>query len=60
LWSGRSTGQGVDVLPHDRRALAGLAQALLFEGGGADLEDHYLRVARRARAVVDRVFYGED
>jgi glutamate-ammonia-ligase adenylyltransferase len=59
LWSGRSTGQAVDVLPHESRNLAGLAAALRFDGSGGDLEDHYLRTARRARAVVDRVFYGE-
>ncbi|GMA25650.1 glutamate-ammonia-ligase adenylyltransferase [Luteimicrobium album] len=59
LWSGRPTGQAVDVLPHESRNLAGLAAALRFDGSGGDLEDHFLRTARRARAVVDRVFYGE-
>jgi glutamate-ammonia-ligase adenylyltransferase len=60
LWSGRSTGQAVDVLPHDRHDLAGLAAVLRFDGSGGDLEDHYLRVARRARGVMERVFYGEE
>ncbi|MFP3712675.1 bifunctional [glutamine synthetase] adenylyltransferase/[glutamine synthetase]-adenylyl-L-tyrosine phosphorylase [Puerhibacterium sp. TATVAM-FAB25] len=57
LWSGRSTGAQADVLPHDRQALAGIARLLGDVGGGADLEETYLRTARRARAVVDRVFY---
>jgi glutamate-ammonia-ligase adenylyltransferase len=57
LWSGRTTGAQADVLPHDRRALAGIARLLGDVGGGADLEETYLRTARRARAVVDRVFY---
>jgi len=60
LWSGRSTGQAVDVLPHVSHDLSGLAAVLRFDGTGVDLEDHYLRTARRARAVVDRVFYGEE
>ncbi|WP_425956822.1 bifunctional [glutamine synthetase] adenylyltransferase/[glutamine synthetase]-adenylyl-L-tyrosine phosphorylase [Xylanimonas sp. McL0601] len=58
LWSGRVTGTQTDVLPHDRRDLAGVARVLGDVGTGADLEDLYLRTARRARAVVERVFYG--
>ncbi|PJI93457.1 bifunctional [glutamine synthetase] adenylyltransferase/[glutamine synthetase]-adenylyl-L-tyrosine phosphorylase [Luteimicrobium subarcticum] len=60
LWSGQPTGQGVDVLPHDRVALNGVAQAMRLDGTGSDLEDHYLRAARRCRAVVERVFYAAD
>ncbi len=48
------------MLPHVSHDLSGLAAALRFDGSGGDLEDHYLRTARRARAVVDRVFYGEE
>jgi glutamate-ammonia-ligase adenylyltransferase len=57
LWSGRVTGVQTDLLPHDRMALAGVARLLGDVGTGSDLEDHYLRTARRARAVVERVFY---
>lgn len=58
LWSGRAGGAGGDVLPHDRRALAGLARLLGYPpASGATLEEDYLRAARRARTVVERVFY---
>ncbi|MGW6129950.1 bifunctional [glutamine synthetase] adenylyltransferase/[glutamine synthetase]-adenylyl-L-tyrosine phosphorylase [Cellulomonas sp. NPDC055163] len=58
LWSGRTGGARADVLPHDRQALAGLARVLGFPpGSGGELEEVYLRTARRARAVVERVFY---
>lgn len=58
LWSGRVGGAAADVLPHDRRALSGLARLLGFPpGSGAELEETYLRTGRRARAVVDRLFY---
>jgi glutamate-ammonia-ligase adenylyltransferase len=58
LWSGRSGGAHADQLPHDRQALAGLARVLGYPAGsGAELEEDYLRAARRARAVVERVFY---
>ncbi|MBD5787996.1 bifunctional [glutamine synthetase] adenylyltransferase/[glutamine synthetase]-adenylyl-L-tyrosine phosphorylase [Cellulosimicrobium terreum] len=62
LWSGRSGGTGADVLPHDRQALYGLARVLDLDGvdTGAELEDLYLRTARRARAVMEPLFYGED
>ena len=61
LWSGRTgptAGGGADVLPRDVRALGGLARLLgLPPGSGAELEEAYLRTARRARAVVEKVFY---
>ncbi|MCA5894994.1 bifunctional [glutamine synthetase] adenylyltransferase/[glutamine synthetase]-adenylyl-L-tyrosine phosphorylase [Isoptericola sp. NEAU-Y5] len=60
LWSGRTTGAQVDILPHDRRELAGIANLMGDVGTGAELEDLYLRTARRARSVVERVFYGEE
>ncbi|ROS73053.1 glutamate-ammonia-ligase adenylyltransferase [Cellulomonas sp. PhB143] len=60
LASGRTGGRGADLLPHDRRELAGLARIIGLDGGGADLEELYLRRARRARAVMERLFYGED
>lgn len=55
LWRGRP----VDVLPTDRRDLDGIARLVGFQPGSATaLEDEWLRVARRARAVVERVFFG--
>ncbi len=59
LWTGRTGGASADLLPHDRRDLIGLDRLLGNPPGNhVDLADTYLRVARRARAVVDRVFYG--
>jgi len=57
LWTGRS-GPTSDVLPHDRRDLAGVAQAACFPGTGGELLDHYQRTTRRSRAVMERLFYG--
>lgn len=59
LWSGRVDGAHADVLPHDRQALAGVARVVGYAAGqGSLLEEDYLRTARRARTVVERVFYG--
>ncbi|MFC0715035.1 bifunctional [glutamine synthetase] adenylyltransferase/[glutamine synthetase]-adenylyl-L-tyrosine phosphorylase [Cellulomonas biazotea] len=59
LWTGRAEGAHADVLPHDRQALAGVARVAGYPAGsGGVLEEDYLRTARRARAVVERVFYG--
>lgn len=59
LWTGRAGGAHADVLPHDRQALAGVARVVGYPAGsGGELEEDYLRTARRARAVVERVFYG--
>jgi len=59
LWTGRTEGAHADVLPHDHQALAGLARVIGYPpGSGGELEETYLRTARRARAVVERVFYG--
>ena len=58
LWTGRAGGAGADVLPHDRMALAGLARLVgLPPGSTGEIEESYLRSGRRARAVVERVFY---
>ena len=56
LWSGRVSTAHADQLPHDRRAMTGIAR-LLGYGSGAELDEEYLRSARRARAVVERLFY---
>ncbi|MFP5335788.1 MAG: bifunctional [glutamine synthetase] adenylyltransferase/[glutamine synthetase]-adenylyl-L-tyrosine phosphorylase [Actinomycetes bacterium] len=55
LWRGRPS----DVVPESRRDLEGVARLLGYPpGGAADLEEDHQRTARRARAVVERVFYG--
>jgi glutamate-ammonia-ligase adenylyltransferase len=52
-------GRGSDQLPRDVRELAGVAQVLGYPPGTADeLRNDYLRTTRRARAVVERVFWG--
>lgn len=49
----------LDVLPTDRRQLEGVARLLEYPAGSATrLEDDYLGVTRRARAVFERCFYG--
>ncbi|AEG44611.1 bifunctional [glutamine synthetase] adenylyltransferase/[glutamine synthetase]-adenylyl-L-tyrosine phosphorylase [Isoptericola variabilis] len=58
LWSGKVGGQHADVLPHDRQALGGVARLLGDVDTGSELEERYLRAARRARSVMERVFYG--
>lgn len=60
LWTGRTTGAKVDVLPGERAELAGVSRLLGYEPGHAgDLEQDWLRAARRARAVVERVFFAD-
>lgn len=55
LWRGRPT----DVLPTDRRDLDGIARLMGYGAGRAtQLEEDWLRSARHARAVVERVFFG--
>ena len=52
------TGKGSDVLPLDRRELEGIGRILGYTAGkGAELENDYLRVTRKARAVFERIFY---
>jgi len=59
LWTGRTGGQQVDVLPHDRLTLMGLSRLLGYPpGSGSEMEETYLRLGRRARAVAERVIYG--
>lgn len=55
LW----TNKTADVLPADRVALEGVARLLEYPPGSASrLEEDYLAVTRRARAVFERAFYG--
>ncbi|WP_029253625.1 bifunctional [glutamine synthetase] adenylyltransferase/[glutamine synthetase]-adenylyl-L-tyrosine phosphorylase [Paraoerskovia marina] len=60
LLTGRTGGRNADLLPHDRQSLTGLARIIDLDGSGADLEELYLRTTRRARAVVERMFYGDE
>lgn len=54
LWTNRTS----DVLPSDRKALDGVARLLGYPRGSASrLEEQYLAVTRRARAVFERNFY---
>jgi glutamate-ammonia-ligase adenylyltransferase len=50
-------GRPDDSLPKGQRDLAGVGR-LVAGAGGSGLVEEYRRVTRRARAVVDRVFYG--
>jgi len=55
LWSGRID----DTLPVDRIALEGIAGVLGRPAGHTtELEEQWLAAARRARAVVEREFFG--
>lgn len=55
LWSNKTA----DVLPSDRTHLDGVARLLEYPPGSANrLEEDYLSVTRRARAVFERRFYG--
>lgn len=60
LWSGKVGGPRADVLPADAWALSGLARLLGDVRTGQELEELYLRTARRARTVMERFVYGED
>ncbi|WP_150306427.1 bifunctional [glutamine synthetase] adenylyltransferase/[glutamine synthetase]-adenylyl-L-tyrosine phosphorylase [Planctomonas psychrotolerans] len=57
LWTSRTA----DVLPTDRLQLEGVARLLEYPPHSATrLEEDYLGVTRRARAVFERGFYGVD
>ncbi|QGN59332.1 bifunctional [glutamine synthetase] adenylyltransferase/[glutamine synthetase]-adenylyl-L-tyrosine phosphorylase [Nostocoides sp. HKS02] len=52
-------GRPVDSVPSDLRIADGVSRILGGEpGSGTDLADRYRKVARRARAVTEAVFYG--
>jgi glutamate-ammonia-ligase adenylyltransferase len=54
------SGRASDQIPTDPRTRAAVARVLGYEPGETDgMVDDYLRTARRARRVVERVFYGE-
>ena len=50
-------GRPGDTFPSEPRQLAAVARYLGRESGG-EMVEHYRRTTRRARAVVERVFYG--
>ncbi|MEI2777797.1 MAG: bifunctional [glutamine synthetase] adenylyltransferase/[glutamine synthetase]-adenylyl-L-tyrosine phosphorylase [Tetrasphaera sp.] len=53
-------GRPVETIPTDAREADGTARILgLAPGSGQELAENYRRIGRRARAVVDRLFYGE-
>ena len=52
------TGRGSDAFPRDPQSLAAVSRVLGYAPGeSAAFVDDYRKVARRARAVVERVFY---
>jgi glutamate-ammonia-ligase adenylyltransferase len=54
------TGRAGDVLPTDARTRESVARLLGYPPGGtAELAEHWARATRRARRVVQQVFYGE-
>ena len=57
LWRGRAG----DAVPEDARDADGVGRIVGRDAGlGASLTEAYLRSARRARRVVESVFYGRD
>jgi glutamate-ammonia-ligase adenylyltransferase len=53
-----SRGRASDTLPAGVRDLEGVARLVGYPAGSAAvLEEDYQRTTRRARAVVERVFY---
>lgn len=71
LSTGKDSGGAGDVLPHNRRDLTGLAATMAgYEQGvelapdhpaqltGQQIEEMYLRAARRSRRAAERLFFG--
>lgn len=55
IWTGRPS----DLLPSSRRDLEAVARWCGYEPGmAASFEEDYLRLSRQARAVFEKVFYG--
>ncbi|TWS25919.1 bifunctional [glutamine synthetase] adenylyltransferase/[glutamine synthetase]-adenylyl-L-tyrosine phosphorylase [Tsukamurella sputi] len=52
-------GKPVDQLPGPGAVLSNVAYVAGWRGASLDFLENYLRTTRRARAVVDRVFWGE-
>ena len=61
LASGRMTGDKLDILGRDARDLAPLARILGYPSGSEGaLEERWRQSARRARAVMEHVFWESD
>lgn len=59
LISGRMSGSKLDVLSRDSRDVIPLARLMGYpRGHESQLEEDWLRAARRARVVMEEVFYG--
>src|SRR5690606_39013429 len=54
----RGKDRNSDVMPSDTRELRVLAEIMNREVTGAELNDVYARLARRARTVTEGVFFG--
>ncbi|MBM9433234.1 bifunctional [glutamine synthetase] adenylyltransferase/[glutamine synthetase]-adenylyl-L-tyrosine phosphorylase [Flaviflexus equikiangi] len=58
LGTGRTSGPRLDVVPTDSTELANIAALLSHDlTARHEVEEIYLRLARRARAVVERIFF---
>ena len=58
LATGRMSGVKLDVVPRDSAELGALAAILGYGSGGLNaLEDDWLRAGRKARAVMERLFW---
>ena len=54
------TGRASDVVPTDAQVLESLARVLGYAPGqAAQMQERHVRATRRARRVVNRLFYGE-
>ena len=53
-------GKPTDQLPGPGKVLTAVARVAGWTGDASEFRDHYLRVTRRARAVVERVFWGTE
>ncbi|MBM7825536.1 glutamate-ammonia-ligase adenylyltransferase [Arcanobacterium pluranimalium] len=61
LGTGRTQGAKIDVVPHESTELGIIAALLGYPlDKRHDVAEDYLRAARQARKVCERVFYGED
>ncbi|AWE42549.1 MULTISPECIES: bifunctional [glutamine synthetase] adenylyltransferase/[glutamine synthetase]-adenylyl-L-tyrosine phosphorylase [unclassified Actinobaculum] len=59
LGTGRAFTTKISALPHDSDELAVVTALLGWDAASRhEVEESYLRLARRCRAVVERVFYG--
>ncbi|HNO40417.1 MAG TPA: hypothetical protein PKL71_08355, partial [Marmoricola sp.] len=54
-------GKPSDQLPRDARERAAVAALLGYAAGSSDeMVNDYLRAARQARGIVDRIFWGSN